>query len=57
MSSIYTTYTTHEDTYHFFHFVTVPGKNSSQAPKDYPKESTEWVKGILMIQQTGPKRL
>ena len=34
------------------HFV-VPSKNSAQ--KDYPKESSQWVKDILTIQQVGPK--
>ena len=32
----------------------VHGKNSAHAPKDYPKESTKWVKDTPMIQQ-GPK--
>ena len=35
--------------------VVVPGKNSADANNDYPKESTEWVKDILMIQQAGQK--
>ena len=35
--------------------VVVPGKNSPHAPKDKPKESTEWVKDILSIQEASPK--
>ena len=35
--------------------VVVPGKNSAHTPRDYSKESTEWVKDILMIQLAGLK--